>query len=105
MKIRHGFVSNSSSSSFVILGTKLTAAEKKAYYAAYEANDYDEPPVKGLEDADEGKYLGVKVRIDEEDWSTTKAFTEKDFAKVSEKLEKHLGRPVEVAIYVGMEAS
>lgn len=100
MRVRTGFVSNSSSSSFIMLGVKLTAAQNKKAAALYEAKDYEEPYI-GLQYLEEESLLGVMVDVDEGGIRRVK-FDEK---VVSRRLEKALGVPVAPCLFVGNRLS
>jgi hypothetical protein len=54
MKIRNGFVSNSSSSSFIILGTLISSSE-------YDSNIHEKNGISSIYDDDTSKYFVGKI--------------------------------------------
>lgn len=104
MKIRDGFVSNSSSSSFLLVGIKLNAADKKKVEAAFEAVDWDylKAPFKKLERADDDKYFGLKMSMSDEDY-TVKKFDSDQIAEAKRLLSEFFDRQVEVDVFFGRE--
>ena len=90
MKLRAGFVSNSSSSSFLLVG--IRADETKL--------SLDEIEALGLETANNGELVGVHHYIGEYE---TEAFSFADLAKDAQKVRDALG--VEPRVYSGMECS
>jgi hypothetical protein len=105
MKIRDGFVSNSSSSSFLLVGIKLNAADKKKVEEAFEAVDYCElkKPFKKLERGDDDKLFGLKDSMSDEDYEV-RSFDPDQVAEAKNLLSEFFGRQVEVSIFFGREA-
>ena len=92
MKIRNGFVSNSSSSSFVMVGVRVSAL-----------SDDD---IKKLEDGgcwqDNYEYpvaVGKKWRGDEYE---TESMSIAEISSASDEIKKILGRDVDVELFFGM---
>jgi hypothetical protein len=69
MKIRNGFVSNSSSSSFLLIGFKATQEQEKELREYFEKIDYakdtNEAGLCLLGEVDGGPFIGVKFRVPE----------------------------------------
>lgn len=93
MKIRNGFVSNSSSSSFILLGCKITNYDnfKESPYNAYDG--YEGFSIRDLED-DNMYFVLTDSRIAFDDYSIVGAKIDKEeidklFSKYEEL--KHLG--------------
>ena len=95
MKIRSGFVSNSSSSSFLIYGTELTPKLEEALEAKYGDEDFDVYDIMEKEDL---RYypeteFGTVVGIDFTDMGEDE--TPRQFkARVKTKLEEVFGVPI-----------
>jgi len=119
MKSRSGFVSNSSSSSFIIIGAKMKldniSPERMMEFmdkadVSYDIN-YPEDifwdalyndELDGIGYLEEG-YVGMTVaRWDDCDGITEISFEEEDFMKTKASIKKIFGRDVEVKVYAGM---
>lgn len=104
MKIRNGFVSNSSSSSFVCIGIQLTDKAKKELLKQYPMTDAEK---EGYDEDDPSEYLAEKldmgvffdqgvVYLGEELGSVTEI---KDLMSAIEASEKKLGNIGKVKLY------
>ena len=105
MKIRFGFVSNSSSTAFVLCGVKLTDKQFKELTKVAEAAEYDTDKLwDGLRVLFEERMFGVLKDIDD-DYSggvvELGAVKGMDADKVSQKIEKVLGVKVDARIFMG----
>jgi hypothetical protein len=122
MKTRQGFVSNSSSSSFVIVGAKLTkkleAAIKKKLGISDDDDDWqyekeDEIDKLGIsilytEDTKDGCYTVGKILADvgsDGDFLETQSYSIDDLNKMAEKVRKVLGDDVDVKLMMGTRPS
>ena len=96
MKLRAGFVSNSSSSSFVLLGVKLTDKQTEKLEERIDAEDLDYDAVeKGILFASEESLLGACIDISDDDYDiSSKSASEFDPEVVRKRIEKVLGKPV-----------
>jgi hypothetical protein len=109
MKVRDGFVSNSSSSSFVLVGIKLTAAERKTIDKLAEEKDVspDElPTLKGLDVAgyDSTDYVGQKWTLDSEEPKNLSIDVLSVIERVQQKIEERfVGRGKDVKLHIGWE--
>jgi len=122
MKTRQGFVSNSSSSSFVIVGTKLTkkleAAIKEKLGVAAGDDDWqyekeDEIHKLGIEilyteDTKDGCYTVGKVLADvasDGDCLESQSYSIDDLTKMAKEVRKVLGENVDVKLMMGTRPS
>jgi hypothetical protein len=98
MKIRSGFVSNSSSSSFLMIGVSYAGEDQEEILDKYEELD----SLCG-EDDDGCSVLGFKLMdIDEYSWNSMK-FDMDELNQYQKKLKKIFGKDVEVKIFAGTE--
>ena len=91
MKIRNGFVSNSSSSSFVIIGVKRTGS-----YDDIHNEKFDDKDIKTLyvEFRDTDYITGVIIQDTDEEL-VDKTITFEEFNKIAEKVSKALNVKIE----------
>lgn len=92
MKMRAGFVSNSSSSSFVLIGFE---APGMAFCDAYDLQethgcDYLDHEENGLPEDAKGPVFGFKIRISDDDW-VTRIFDLGEIVDKVNALRKELG--------------
>lgn len=116
MKIRTGFVSNSSSSSFVCMGIKLTPEIKKSLKEKYpkKKSEYfdgkedeeewllrvcDEILDLAYIDLETRKIIGVYLASDGDDASCSMA----ELQKTMTKLQEIFGQDVQIKLYMGTE--
>ncbi len=104
MKIRVGFVSNSSSQSFVMIGVdisqldeekfKAKLAEKFKYQLPEWADSLEEVSIseivedtdEPLDDADEGRYVGYRIASVEDSYMDTFSYPLEEVTKYAKKL-------------------
>ena len=99
MKIRQGFVSNSSSSSFICFGVRLTAADKKRIED--EDTDFDSFFVD-----EEQTIIGDSISISSEDGIEEIDDLDMDKADIAKRLSETLARKItakDIKIFTGTE--
>ena len=104
MKVRFGFVSNSSSTAFVLCGIKLTDEQYKKLLKQGEDGDWDQNALwKGLHFLSEEKMFGVLRDIDDDcgPVRTIDSETTMNPDVVSKKIEKIIGKPVKAQFFYG----
>ena len=104
MKIRSGFVSNSSTSSFLLIGFEATQKQIDEYIRKYEEREdgycgFDEDE-NGVALVEEQKLIGVKFSIEEYD---TDSISFKDAEKYAKLLRKLYGKNTKIRVYAGTE--
>ena len=101
MKLRNGFVSNSSSSSFLIVGvdqSKLTDEQIKLM----EDNGFKECCELGYEDDESGNILGKEWYIGE---YKTESFSSNAITDVVDNIQSVLGKKADIRVIVGSRYS
>lgn len=103
MKTRSGFVSNSSSSSFVVIGTRMTDKElkKKGWYDEYEPTDKMPDGLDILHDNDGDIIIG-EILASGEDYLDDSKIDLVKLQKTFNRVEKALG--VKVKLLIGTRA-
>lgn len=102
MKIRNGFVSNSSSTSFVFLGIKVDSDDPRL-------EQYAELHKLGIAviDNDGYGYIGIKIANGEDEWLDESENTLAKLAELAHFIAFRLSLPntFDIKLYTGMRAS
>lgn len=117
MKIRIGFVSNSSSQSFVMIGIETNQIcnlkEKLAKRFGFELPEWvgnlDDVSINEIIEnekyscADEGKYFGYRVAVIDDDYMETFSLSFEDIEECANELREFLGEDIEIRLIGGTE--
>jgi hypothetical protein len=102
MKIRSGFVSNSSTSSYIIVGCKVKDPSK---YVERDDDDDDELLPGSLDEVYDTNIVGVRLAsIDSDSSDVGGSIALKELEVAVKKVKKVVGKDAKVCIYYGTEA-
>lgn len=104
MKFRDGFVSNSSSSSFVIVGVRATGKLRQLVEEMDESGDVPSLCSLGFGWAEynDHLYVGVKKSWSDEDYAICEISAD-DIKRAKDGLKKLTGKDVKVSVFAGSE--